>query len=282
MIATRIPNAAQRQPRWDLLTVKSPKIRAGWRSVTGNYRPRNEDCCVADVAGGVFLVVDGVGGHAGGAEASEILASTVPAWLRQTFKCAFRDLDIVESAITDAVEAARQQMLDLADFNPELRHMAATMALAVLDDQKLFVTRVGDCRAYRLQGGRLQRLTSDQTFVQAAVAAGLLTEETARNHRWRHAVTNTVGVKPLDEPIEVAEFDVREGDRLLLCSDGLTDVVSDNELRYQLALPGHPQAAADALIQLALDHGSHDNVTCVVVDLAVPDTLEERKNTAGW
>ena len=170
--------------------------------------------------------------------------------------------------MTDAVEAARREMIEIADTNPDFARMAATMAFAVNIDRMLYVTHVGDCRAYLLHRGRLRRLTSDQTFVQAAINAGVLTEETARSHAWRHVVTNTVGVKPLDERIEVSEIRLCPGDRLLLCSDGLTDVVADDELQQLLAFQkGSPQAAANALIDLALEHDSHDNVTCVVFDV---------------
>jgi protein phosphatase len=261
-----MPLLASRRENW--LDCESLAIRAGSRSVTGMYRTRNEDRCVADADRGVFLVVDGVGGHGGGAEASEIVARVLPSWLSQTARCAGREVDIIESATTDAVEAARREMIEIADTNFDFARMAATMAFAVIVDRMLYVTHVGDCRAYLLHRGRLQRLTSDQTFVQAAINAGMLTEETARNHAWRHVVTNTVGVIPLDERIEVNEIRLGPCDRLLLCSDGLTNVVADHELQQHLASKGSPQAAANTLIDLALEHDSHDNVTCVVVDVA--------------
>jgi protein phosphatase len=267
--------------RWEsIVGPESVAIRAGSRSVTGTYRERNEDRCVVDVERGVFLVVDGVGGHYGGAEASEILAGVLPDWLAATARCAWQDVDLIESAVADAVEAARKEMIELANTDPEFGRMAATMAFALVVDRTLYVTRIGDCRAYLLHRGRLQRLTKDQTFVVAAIDAGLLTEETARDHVWRHVVTNTVGVKPLDEPIEVDEFDLSARDRLLLCSDGLTDVVSDEELQEFLSLGCDPRTTADALVKLALDHDSHDNVTCVVVDLVAAEAPVSLRSVA--
>ncbi len=253
--------------RWEHLASHEPiAIRAGAKSVTGLYRKRNEDRCAADAEHGVFLVADGVGGHVGGAEASETLTRVLTQWLAGTAKCAWQDIDIIESAMADAVEAARTEMIQLADNNLELRRMGATLALAVVVDRTLCVTHVGDCRAYLLHDGGLRRLTKDQTFVQAAIDAGLLNEETAHAHPWRHVITNVIGVKPLDEPIEVDEFRLSPGDRLLLCSDGLTDVVSDQRLQELLTEYDDVNDAADALIHEALDSDSKDNVTCVVVD----------------
>lgn len=255
--------------RWKGTVRNEPfTLRAGSRSVTGLYRDRNEDRCLADVKRGLFLVTDGVGGHWGGEEASEIVVRVLPEWLAKTMKCSWCDVDIIESAVADAVEAARNKMIAAADIDPDLGKMAATMAFAVVGDRTLYVTRVGDCRAYMLHHGRLQRLTTDQTFVQAAINAGVLTDDAAHGHPWRHVVTNTMGVKPLDEAIEVDEFHLSAGDRLLLCSDGLTDVVTDDEIEQFLALGCSPQAIASALVDAALEHDSHDNVTCVVVDLA--------------
>lgn len=254
--------------RWEQLATHKPLVaRAGSRSVTGSYRERNEDSCVADEDRGVFLVADGVGGHHGGKEASEIVGRVLPDWLAATAKCAWQDVDIIESAVTDAVEAARQEMAEFAEQTANFGQMAATMAFTLVVDRTLYVTRVGDCRAYLLHRGRLHRLTKDQTFIQAALDVGMLTEEQARDHAWRHVVTNTIGVKPLDAAIEVDEYDLSSGDRLLLCSDGLTDVVWDEELERCLMLGCDAQTTANALVELALDHDSHDNVSCIVVDL---------------
>ncbi len=243
------------------------EIRMGSCSVTGPIRKRNEDRCVADIDNGLCLVADGVGGHDGGAEASAILARIVPNWLVGTTRCGWCDGDIIESALADAVECARQTMIDVAESKPDFRQMGATMAFTACVDNTLYVSRVGDCRVYLLRRGSLYRLTNDQSFVQAAIDAGVLTEETAATHPLRHLVTNTVGVKPLDEAITVDEFDVLAGDRVLLCSDGLTDVVGDNELADLLTMGLSPQETADALIATALGNHARDNITCVVADL---------------
>ncbi len=262
--------------RWESVDHHVPlSMRADSRSVTGNCRQWNEDRCVADVDHGVFLVVDGVGGHRGGQEASEVVAGVLSQWLSNTVRCAWRDGDIIGSAIVDAVEAAREEMIEQAEKRPDFRRMAATMALGLVVEDTLYVAHAGDCRAYLLHRSRLQRLTKDQTFVQSAIDAGLLTEETARDHAWCHVVTNTVGVKPLDQPIEVDELHLSPGDRVLLCSDGLTDVVTDERLRELLMSFEDSGEAVDALVDEALKNDSKDNVTCVVVDMLTAETSDE-------
>ena len=204
---------------------------------------RREDRCVADSDRGVFLVASEIGWHSGRAEASEILARVLPDWLAATAKCAWRDVDLIESAVADAVDAARREMIAFAQTNPHFSRMAATMAFAVVVDRTLYVTCVGNCRAYLLHRDRLQRLSKDR-------------------------LADVVGVEPLGEAISVDAFELGEVNRLLLCSEGLTDSVSDGELQHFLRLGECPQTSADALVNVAVKNGTHNDVTCVVVDLA--------------
>jgi serine/threonine protein phosphatase PrpC len=250
------------------------------KSVAGAFRARNEDRCVADTDRGVYLVADGIGGHFGGAEASEIVTGVLPDWLAATAKCGWRDLDIIESSVHNAVDAARNLMIDLAETEPKFRQMGTTLVFGLIVDRKLYLTRVGDCRAYLLHRRRLQRLTKDQTFIQTAIDAGLFTEETARDNALRHVVTNSVGVKPLDEPVMVNEFALSTGDRLLLCSDGLTDAVRDTELQATLRSAKTPQDAVDDLVNLAIERGSRDNVSCIVVDVCHCKACRTKSSTS--
>jgi protein phosphatase len=233
----------------------------------GNYRPRNEDRCVVDSDYGVFLVVDGVGGRAGGREASETIARVLPAWLRRTLRCGWCDIDLLQDAIEGAVEAARQEMLRMAETDADLGQMGATFAFAAILNRTLFITHAGDCRGYLLHRGKLRRLTADQTFVQAAIDAGVLSAAEAKGHPWRHVVTNAVGIKAMDEPLQVKAFPLSAGDRVLLCTDGLTDAIADRELRELLMSFDDVHDVADALIHAALQADARDNVTCVVIDL---------------
>lgn len=251
-----------------LLTQNQLLTRVGSCSETGSYRKQNEDRFAALPESGIVLVADGVGGHYGGARASATVARVLPDWLRFATRCVWPDIDVVEAIVTDAVESARREMIEIADCEPAYYQMATTMVAGVVLGGSLYLTHVGDCRGYLLRADRLMRLTKDHTFVQLAIDAGTLTEETARHHPWRHMITNSVGIKPLERPISIDEFPLKPNDRIMLCSDGLTGVVTDDQLQQVLSSDLLPQATADALVELAIDCDSHDNVTCVVADIA--------------
>lgn len=251
-------------------------MRAGEKSVKGNYRMSNQDRCLADTEHGVFMVVDGVGGDHGGEEAAEILIRTVAPQIAEISGAGGLSVPTLQSIVCDAIQTARREMLELASFLREYRQMGATAALAFVVEGKLCVSHVGDCRVYLMHDQSLTQLTVDQTFVQVAIDSGMLTPEQAREHPWRHVVTNAVGVKPLDQPPDLSVVDLAPGDRILLCSDGLTGVVDDRRLRELLAAGDDPQTTVERMIEEALGNESQDNVTCVVFDIA---TAEEVTHT---
>jgi protein phosphatase len=250
-------------------------VRAGAKSVRGNYRPANEDRCIADVEHGVFIVADGIGGHQGGAEAADILIHAVAPKIAQIGLTTGYDIPTIQTITGNAIQAARREMVAVAGHVPKYRQMGATVALAFVVEGHLCVSHIGDCRVYLLHDRTLTQLTVDQTFVQVAIDAGMLTPEQAREHPWRHIVTNAVGVKPLDQPPDLTLVDLAPGDRVLLCSDGLTGAVDDRRIRELLLLRDDPQTTVATLIEEALENDSHDNVTCVAFDIALADEEAE-------
>ena len=155
------------------------RLRVGSQSVTGNYRAENEDRCYGDADQGIFLVVDGMGGHLGGARAAETIVKVIPTHLKSRISSTHVDQPTMQQAVEEAVELARDDMIRYAAQHADYFKMGATMALAVVVDEVLYFTHVGDCRVYHLRQGELYRMTSDQTLVQALVDAGVLTEEEA-------------------------------------------------------------------------------------------------------
>lgn len=240
-------------------------LRTGACSETGNYRQINEDRCFADDARNVLLIVDGMGGHRGGADASRIIVEKIPEVLRIS-STDHPDADEVRETTTEAIHVARDEIVRFASTRPGFESMGATLALAVAVDDKVYVASVGDCRAYRLRGNELSQLTRDQTFVQQMVQAGQLSASEAKSHPWRHVVLNAVGVRDLEEPIAITTATLADGDRLLLATDGLTDVLDDESLRAVLSQNAEPQAIANELVQRALKNDSKDNVSCIVAD----------------
>jgi protein phosphatase len=170
-------------------------------------------------------------------------------------------------AASEAIQVAREEIRRFAHTHPGYESMGATLTLAVAAEDTMYLVNVGDCRAYRLRGEKLSQLTTDQTFVQSMIKSGQLSKDEAKTHPWRHVVLNAVGVKQMDEPIEISTTPLVEGDRLLLATDGLTDVVDDQTLEKILARRVAPQEVAEELVHRALENDSKDNVSCIVADI---------------
>jgi PPM family protein phosphatase len=230
-------------------------------SHTGLVRDHNEDS--AFVGPYVALVADGVGGAAAGEVASATTAYVAAATAMARFG------DDAADVVRDLVQRARDCLVAGAAAEPRHAGMATTLTAVVCDGDRVVLGHVGDSRAYLLRDGGLHRLTSDHTYVQALLDDGRLAPEAARRHPWRNVVLRSLQGAPDEatahEP-DVTALDLRPGDRLLLCSDGLTDLVDDHRIAEVLGLRA-PHAAAAVLAQAALEAGGTDNVTCVVLDL---------------
>ena len=230
-------------------------------SDVGLARPHNEDA--GFVAPYVCLVADGVGGAAAGEVASATTAYAVSATVLG------RVGEPPAALLRDAVAAARLSLQAGVLLDPERRGMATTLTALVTDGERVFLGHVGDSRAYRLRHGSLRRVSRDHTYVQEMVDAERLTEEEASTHPWRNVVLRAVDGSPdatLDD-LDLVDLQAWPGDRYLLCSDGLTDRVSEARIAEVLGLRD-PHSAAAVLTQAALLAGGTDNVTCVVVDIA--------------
>jgi len=214
----------------------------------------------------VFAVADGLGGHQGGEVASAMAVEPLAALDGR----AFADADQAAEALTAAIQAANQAILQRGRSDPELWGMGTTVtAAAVAHDRVLQLAHVGDSRAYLLRkGAPLRQLTTDHTVVAEAVERGLLTRQQAASHPQRGVVTRAVGLDPdvlvdLPEPLEL-----EPGDQVLLCSDGLTEVVDDDQIAGVLAEQVDGGDACGTLIAAANRAGGPDNVTVVLLRVA--------------
>jgi protein phosphatase len=162
------------------------------------------------------------------------------------------------------LQVADARVLREARHHPELRGMGTTLTLAYCHEGELFIAHVGDSRAYLLRGGRLYRLTRDHTLAAEMVRRGVIPAEEAAHHGFRHVITNVVGGSDPGVQVEVYKMSLNVGDRLLLCSDGLTDMVSDADLLPLLQQGDDPAAICERLIARANEAGGKDNVTAVV------------------
>jgi PPM family protein phosphatase len=225
------------------------------RTDPGLVRSDNEDAIFA--APGLVAVADGVGG----AVAGEVASSTVINALIHLDKC--RLAGPLPDALRQAVRNGNDAIAFIASCRPPMRGMATTLTAVALADGYT-VAHIGDSRAYLLRGGTLTQLSRDDSFVQALVEAGRLDPAAARHHPRRSLVLEVLDGNPAREPT-LTRHAARAGDRLLLCSDGLTDLVGDDDLLAALAIPSR-EGSADRLVALALAAGGRDNVSVVVAD----------------
>ncbi|MCW2792570.1 MAG: protein phosphatase domain protein, partial [Nocardioides sp.] len=229
-------------------------------SDVGLVRPHNEDS--AFVGPYVALVADGVGGAAAGEVASATAAYVVSATALSRFG------GEPEAIIRDAVSLARTCLRRGIDQDPSRAGMATTLSVVVCDGERVVLGHVGDSRAYLLRDGVLRQVSVDHTYVQHMVDTGQLTSAAVARHPWRHVVLRSLDGDPCADLLDVDLVDlrVRLGDRLLLCSDGLSDLVDETRVAEVLRL-GDPHSAAAVLTQSALEAGGRDNITCVVLDV---------------
>lgn len=235
-------------------------IHVGRRSAQG-LRPNNEDRFVADPERNVFLVADGMGGQDAGEKASGLAAEIIPRAV-QTHLNAQED---ASSAVRRALDEANQAIIQAGRHQVAGRRMGTTAVVAVQRDDQVFVAGLGDSRAYLIRGARVEQLTIDHTVADALERNGTLTHEQALNSPWKNVLYKFLGCAEMTEGPEVRPFQPQAGDRLLLGSDGLTNFLTDDDLCDGGKKFHNPQEWADALVNLALERGSRDNVTCVIV-----------------
>jgi protein phosphatase len=231
----------------------------------------------------LFVVADGMGGHAGGEKASALAIDSVESFILETFKwfaqCKGKEQDQVLADFQSALGHANARVLAEAAERPELRGMGTTLTLAYSLNDDLFVAHVGDSRCYLWRQGILYRLTRDHTLVEDMVRYGALPAEDAGQHRWRHVITNAVGSGTAEVKVEVHKVHLESGDRVLLCSDGLTEMVPEEEINHILQTEAEPEQACRRLVTRANETGGKDNITVVMAHFHDGKQLAEQART---
>lgn len=231
-----------------------------WRyavaSDVGKLRDGNEDAAFAGPH--LLAVADGMGGHAAG----EVASAAVIAALERLDGSTDED---PEHALRDAVAEANATLRDMVAADADLQGMGTTVTAVLADGDQAWLAHVGDSRAYRLRDGALEQLTHDHTYVQQLVDQGRIAAGDASTHPQRNVITRALDGRANAE-VDLARLDVRPGDRLLLCSDGLSAVVRDETIATVLTEQAGPDEAVQQLVDLALRAGGPDNITCIVAD----------------
>ena len=194
------------------------------------------------------------------------IRDSIPRELSKRFSGSEVDDKTVQRGIRDAVAAANQEILGLSMIQNEFANMGTTVVLLMIRSGRLYVAGIGDSRAYRVRGGRIEQLTRDHSLADALVEAGTITKEELPNHKFKHILYLYLGSKDARSgPDEVRAIEVSPGDRFLLASDGLTGVVSDEVLTEMVQSEVDPLKTATQLVSRAIANQSKDNVTCMVI-----------------
>ena len=244
------------------------ELEAVGRSDVGRVRPSNEDCYGFDLRHGVFVVCDGMGGHAAGEVASKIAADTVLSYFRDKEPLAadasLADAPLGAQMLSDAVNKANESILEYADGHTTASGMGTTLVAARFFDGKFTIAHVGDSRIYLLRDGALLQLTEDHSLVMEQVRRGVLTMEEAKKSSAQHIITRALGTED-NIPPDLAEFPAQDGDVLLLTTDGILRHIDDDQIHEILTNTQPLQAACDKLVEAALDAGGEDNATCIMI-----------------
>ena len=236
-----------------------PAVKSAGVTDRGMKRANNEDNFYADDKRGVFIVSDGMGGAQAGEKASEMVVHRLPVQMR-----AARRSSQPEFAIEKAIEDLSDEIRDYMNQREDLKGAGATVVACLVRRGKAFIGHIGDSRAYLVRDNLFQQLTQDHSIVACLIKSGLITEEEAKNHPAKNQITRCMGMK--DRPrADVQTLELIKGDVLLLCTDGLTGMISDEEIEKILADEKDIQSACNKLIDSANSAGGKDNITAVII-----------------
>jgi protein phosphatase len=244
-------------------------LNIGKCTLLGNYRENNEDSIEVkpfpDMT--ICIVADGMGGQAAGEIASKRAIEVVPRELRKNLSSSASD-EQVKQIIRKAVVQANDEIITMGSLDRDLKNMGTTIVTAVWrKGRELYISNLGDSRAYHIRGGKIEQLTIDHSLAWALVENKTITPAEAKEHRFKNVLWKYLGSKEIGEGPDVRVIELEKGDKFLLCSDGLTGPVPDEKLLQFIQEHPNVQECAEGLGQLALEMGSRDNVSCIVIEV---------------
>ena len=247
-------------------------LKIGKCNLIGNYLENNEDSIDAKVLADmtISMVADGMGGQQAGEVASKHAIEIIPRELQRHLAGALGH-DETKTVIRKAIVQGNEEILTMASLDRELKNMGTTIVMAVWrkGSSIMYIAGLGDSRAYLVRGKRIEQLTVDHSIAQALVEAKTIPAAEARTHRYRNVLWKYLGSHEVGEGPEVKVVNLQAGDRFLLCTDGLSSFVPDDQMLNFIKDQADVQECADGLGQLALDaeHNSRDNVSCIVIEV---------------
>jgi len=224
----------------------------------GLHRTRNEDAFLIDEVGQFYLVCDGMGGHKGGNVASQLAIRT----MRDKFR--YTDENDIVAAMQVAVAQTNEVIYQRGCADESLHEMGTTLTAALVHQNILYVAHVGDSSLFWYHDNQLTKITRDHTLAEQLVAEGVINSGDVQVNAYNHILTRAVGVESSVE-IDIYQTQIKTGDWILICTDGLTDLVSESELSETFAQGRDPQLMAEEMVAMALDKGGYDNITIVLL-----------------
>ena len=231
-------------------------MRVGAMTHVGQVRTVNQDGYLAQDS--ILAVADGMGGHQAGEVASSIALEVMAEW---PF-----DWQHPQESLQQAMARANREILKLAEGNEDLAGMGTTLSMALLANKRAHIAHIGDSRIYKFDGRKLHQLTKDHSVVAELVRSGALTKTEALIHPHRNVLTKALGTAPM-VLFDTAEENLQDGDILILCTDGLYSLITDEEITDMVGTISDPQQAAERLVALANERGGHDNITALVATI---------------
>ena len=257
----------------------------------GMVRSHNEDSIAADPANGLVVLADGMGGYNAGEVASGMATTVIITEIRQLLgKAQPYDVDqktneeIAGRLVREQVLKANSSIYSAAQSQPQYAGMGTTLVVCLFYDNRMLAAHLGDSRLYLLRDGKFKQVTRDHSLLQEQIDSGIITAEQAKKAAHKNLVTKALGIDPVVEP-EIHEYPTKPGDVYLLCSDGLCDMVEDEDIGMTLqALGGNLKLAAQQLVQMANDNGGRDNVSVILVRVLreYPGTRGVMGKVFGW
>lgn len=234
---------------------------------TGRVRSNNEDAFYfpqgKNDSPPLFIVADGMGGHQGGEIASQIAVEEVSSYITSNFSSNNLCKNQLKTLLKTSLERANKKIFDLSRENPDWAGMGTTLTLALFWDRVLYIGHVGDSRAYRIRNNHIEQLTTDHSLVQELVEQGRLTKEEIKTHPMKNVITRAIGTDEDLEP-DFLEFNLEDDDIIILCSDGLSNLIDDENIK-SIVCNFSPEESTEKLIEKANILGGEDNITVGVI-----------------
>ena len=232
----------------------------------GKAREMNQDCYyVSDINDDIrlFILADGMGGYKGGEIASSLAVSSVKNYILNNYNKILKEKDSIKSLIKESIEYANKNICEKSKLDPEIQDMGTTLDVCIIYNNRVFIGHIGDSRVYRIRKNFIRKLTNDHSYVESLVKDGTISKEEAYNHPKKNMLTKALGCNSIVEP-DIMYKGFLKDDILLMCSDGLTNMLKDDEI-YKILLE-NPERPVEALINEANRMGGLDNITAVIID----------------